>query len=115
MSNSGFPVLVMHPVKSADILRTIEKERIKEAQMNNMENVKYITVNGLDFIIVKELEYNGQHYMLAIDEEKENTIAVLRQVFVDGEELVESVTEEEELKAVLEKLLSNEENLTVLN
>ena len=83
--------------------------------MNNMENVKYITVNGLDFIIVKELEYNGQHYMLAIDEEKENTIAVLRQVFVDGEELVESVTEEEELKAVLEKLLSNEENLTVLN
>lgn len=72
--------------------------------MDNMETVKYIAVNGLDFIIVSELDYNDQHYMLAIDEEKEDTIAVLRQTLVNGEEMVESVTDQQELKSVLELL-----------
>lgn len=66
-----------------------------------MENVKYITVQGFDFIIVDEVNYDNNHYLLAIDEAGEDTIAVLRQVMVDGQELVESVTDESELQAVL--------------
>ena len=66
-----------------------------------MENVKYITVQGFDFIIVDEVNYNNNHYLLAIDEAGEDTIAVLRQTMIDGNEMVESVTDESELQAVL--------------
>ena len=36
-----------------------------------MEETKYITINGFDFIITKELDFNNNHYMLAIDEKGE--------------------------------------------
>ena len=54
-----------------------------------MEDVKYITIGGFDFIITKELDFQGNHYMLAIDEKGEDTITVLKQKFVDGVEKVE--------------------------
>lgn len=66
-----------------------------------MENVKYITVNGFDFIVTDEVDYNNNHYLLAIDENGENTITVLKQKTVDGEEVVESVFDEDEIQAVL--------------
>ena len=66
-----------------------------------MENVKYINVKGFDFIIVNEVDYENNHYLLAIDEAGEDTIAVLRQSMIDGTEMVESVSDEAELQAVL--------------
>ena len=72
-----------------------------------MENVKYITIQGNDFVIVNEVDYNYNHYLLAIDEAGENTIAVLRQNFVDGKEMVESVEDQTELEAVLRLLNGN--------
>lgn len=71
-----------------------------------MESVKYINVKGFDFIIVDEVNYNNNHYLLAIDEAGEDTIAILRQSMVDGSEMVESVTDEDELQAVLNILNS---------
>ena len=71
--------------------------------MGKMENVKYVTIAGFDFIIVDEVDYNGQHYFLAIDEAGEDTIAVLRQKFEDGKEMVESASEEE-INAVLQEV-----------
>ena len=52
-----------------------------------MENVKYITLNGFDFIITDEVDYNNNHYLLAIDENGEDTITVLKQKIVDGKEV----------------------------
>ena len=72
-----------------------------------MESVKYITVGGFDFIVVNEVDYNYNHYLLAIDEAGENTIAVLRQNFVDGREVVETVSDQDELEAVLGLLKGN--------
>ena len=69
-----------------------------------MEEVKYITLNGFDFIITNEIDFNGTHYMLAIDEKGENTITVLKQIFIDGKEFVESVNDEDELEMVFELL-----------
>lgn len=66
-----------------------------------MENVKYITLNGFDFIITDEVDYNNNHYLLAIDENGEDTITVLKQKIVDGKEVVECVFDEEEIQAVL--------------
>ena len=60
-----------------------------------MEKVKYITIQGFDFIITQEFDYNGTHYMIAIDEKGENTITVLKQKIVNGKEFVESVTDDE--------------------
>ena len=67
-----------------------------------MKNVKYITIRGYDFVIVDEIDYNYNHYLLAIDEAGEDTIAVLRQSIVDGNEVVESVLDQKELEEVLE-------------
>ena len=69
-----------------------------------MEETKYITINGFDFIITKELDFNNNHYMLAIDEKGENTIAVLKQNIINGIETVESVTDDDEIELVFELL-----------
>ena len=69
-----------------------------------MEETKYITINGFDFIITKELDFNNNHYMLAIDEKGEDTIAVLKQNIIHGIETVESVTDDDEIELVFELL-----------
>ena len=74
-----------------------------------MQNVKYITINGFDFIITKEFDFNGIHYMVAIDENAADTVAILKQSFIDGKEFVESVTDEDELEMVFE-IIKREEN-----
>lgn len=72
-----------------------------------MEDVKYITIGGFDFIITKELDFQGNHYMIAIDEKGEDTITVLKQKFVDGVEKVECVQDDDELEMIFE-LVKNE-------
>lgn len=69
-----------------------------------MEETKYITINGFDFIITKELDFNNNHYMLAIDEKGEDTIVVLKQNIINGIETVESVTDDDEIELVFELL-----------
>ena len=69
-----------------------------------MEETKYITINGFDFIITKELDFNNNHYMLAIDEKGEDTIAVLKQNIINGIETVESVTDDDDIELVFELL-----------
>ena len=72
-----------------------------------MANVKYITIGGFDFIVVNEVDYNYNHYLLAIDEVGENMITVLKQNFVDGNEVVEAVEDQDELEEVLKLLKGN--------
>lgn len=74
-----------------------------------MEQVKYITIGGFDFIITKEIDFNGTHYMLAIDEAKEDTVTILKQVVINGEEMVESVKDDDELEMIFE-LIKRENN-----
>ena len=75
-----------------------------------MEQVKYITLNGFDFIITKELDFNGNHYIIAIDEKGEDTITILKQKIKDGQEVVESVTDDDELEMIFE-LIKRENNV----
>lgn len=74
-----------------------------------MEEVKYITINGFDFIITNEIDFNGNHYMLAIDEAGENTITVLKQRYVDGVEFVDTVNDDDELELVFELIKEQSE------
>ncbi len=74
-----------------------------------MESVKYITLGGFDFIITNEIDFNGNHYMLAIDEKGEDTVVVLKQRFIDGKEVVESVQDDDEMELVFE-LINKQQN-----
>ena len=74
-----------------------------------MEETKCITINGFDFIITKEIDFNNNHYMLAIDEKGEDTIAILKQKIINGVETVESVTEDDEIEMVFELLRQENE------
>lgn len=75
-----------------------------------MEEVKYITINGFDFIIAEELDFNNEHYMIAVDEKGEDTLAILKQTFVNGEEFVQSVEDDDELEMIFE-LIKRENNI----
>lgn len=67
-----------------------------------MIDAKCANINGIDFIITQEINYNGSNYMLAIDEEKEETIMIFKSFLQDGREMVSSVTDQNELQSVLE-------------
>ena len=67
-----------------------------------MEEVKYITLNGFDFIITQELDFNNIHYMLAIDENGEDSVALLKQKVVNGVKMVESVLDDDEIELVFQ-------------
>ena len=69
-----------------------------------MEQTKYITLKGFDFIIVKELDFNSNHYLIAIDEKGGDTVTILKQKIKDGKEMVESVTDDDELEMIFELL-----------
>ena len=58
-------------------------------------------------IVVNEVDYNYNHYLLAIDEVGESMITVLRQNVIDGKEVVEAVSDQNELEAVLGLLKGN--------
>ena len=72
-----------------------------------MDNVKYVTIAGFDFIITKELEVNNNHYMIAIDENKNDTITVLKKEIENNKEIVKTVEDDDELELVLELLKEN--------
>lgn len=72
-----------------------------------MDNVKYVTIAGFDFIITKELEVNNNYYMIAIDENKNDTITVLKKEIENNKEIVKTVEDDDELELVLELLKEN--------
>ena len=72
-----------------------------------MDNVKYVTIAGFDFLITKEIEVNNNHYMIAIDENKNDTITVLKKQIENGKEIVKSVEDDDELELVLELAKGN--------
>ena len=49
-----------------------------------LDNVKYVTIAGFDFLITKEIEVNNNHYMIAMDENKNDTITVLKKQVENG-------------------------------
>ena len=67
-----------------------------------MEKVKYITISGFDFLITDELDYNSDHYYLAIDEAGEDTIVVLKEKVVDGKRIAEALDDENQIKFMLD-------------
>lgn len=75
-----------------------------------MEKVKYITIGGFDFIITEELDFNNQHYMIAVDEKGEDTMVVLKQIYVDGKLIAKPVQDDDELEMVFE-LIKRENNI----
>lgn len=72
-----------------------------------MDNVKYVTIAGFDFLITKEIEVNNNHYMIAMDENKNDTITVLKKQIENGKEIVKSVEDDDELELVLELAKGN--------
>lgn len=72
-----------------------------------MDNVKYVTIAGFDFLITKEIEVNNNHYMIAMDENKNDTITVLKKQIENGKEIVKSVDDDDELELVLELAKGN--------
>lgn len=72
-----------------------------------MDNIKYVTIAGFDFLITKEIEVNNNHYMIAIDENKNDTITVLKKQIENGKEIVKSVEDDDELELVLELAKGN--------
>ena len=75
-----------------------------------MKEVKYIKIQGFDFIITKEFTLNNNSYKIAIDEKGENTICILKSEIVNGKEIVKSVTDEEELEMIIEFLKRENNN-----
>lgn len=75
-----------------------------------MEEVKYITLQGFDFIITKELDFNSNHYLIAVDEKGGNTITILKQKLKNGKEMVEAVTDDDELEMIFELLRRENDN-----
>lgn len=63
--------------------------------------------------VLATAEYNGASYLgvcpAGLDEEAEIEVSILRVTEEDGEELLEAVTDEDELQAVYELLLSEED------
>lgn len=63
--------------------------------------------------VLATVEYNGATYLgvcpAGLDEEAEIEVSILKVAEEDGEELLEAVTDEDELQAVYELLLSEED------
>lgn len=64
--------------------------------------------------VLATTEYKGATYLgvcpAGMDEEEAIEVSILKVTEEDGEELLEAVTDEEELQAVYDLLLSEEEN-----
>jgi len=60
-----------------------------------------IIIDNRDFLIVKNFSYNEKNYIYAISTDGKNDVVLLEEKIVNGEELVESVKNETEIKQVL--------------
>ena len=64
--------------------------------------------------VLATVEYKGSEYLgvcpAGLDEDEELEVSILKVVMEDGEEILEAVTDDEELEAVYELLLEEEED-----
>ena len=64
--------------------------------------------------VLATVEYKGSEYLgvcpAGLDEDAELEVSILKVVMEDGEEILEAVTDDEELEAVYELLLEEEED-----
>ena len=87
--------------------------------MNELFGDDYITITDEDGVeyeleVLCSVEYKGNTYLgvcpAETDEDAELEVSVLKVVTEDGEEILEAVTDEEELAAVYDLLLDDYEN-----
>ena len=67
---------------------------------------KVITLNDIDFLVVKELTYNETNYIYAIATDGTDKLALVKESIENGETFVESVIDETEFNEVM-KLMAN--------
>ena len=62
---------------------------------------KFILLNNEEFLVVRELDVDGIHYIYAISTSTDK-YTLLVETDVDGTKMVKSVTDRDELKKVME-------------
>ena len=86
--------------------------------MSELYGDDFITITDEDgkeyeLEVLSTVEYNGSTYLgvcpAGMDEDEELEVSILKVTEEDGEELLEAVNDEEELQAVYELLLSEED------
>lgn len=87
--------------------------------MSDLFGDDYITITDEDGIeyeleVLHSVEYKGSTYLgvcpAGTDEDEELEVSILKVTEEDGEEILEAVTDEDELAAVYELLLEEEES-----
>ena len=70
-----------------------------------MEDI--IILNEKEFLVLKTLNYNNNNYIYAISTDGNNTIALVKEVIVDNEVMVESIENQNEFKQVMEEIIKS--------
>lgn len=68
-----------------------------------MEDVKYITIDGIDFIIVDEIIINNIKYVFLVSEKESSDLRIKKVNIINGEEYLVNLNDEEEFKKALEE------------
>lgn len=68
-------------------------------------NYNVISLNGIDYIIISEININGFDYLYVInDDDNDNSYSILRRTVKDGVAMVESLTDDDEIEMVFEEI-----------
>lgn len=68
-----------------------------------MEDVKYITIDGNDFIIVDEILINNVKYVYLANEKESSDLRIKKVNIINEEEYLVNLKDEEEFKKALEE------------
>ncbi|MBD8924274.1 hypothetical protein EGR52_12950 [bacterium] len=68
-----------------------------------MEDVKYITIDGIDFIIVDEIIINNIKYVFLVSEKESSDLRIKKVNIINNEEYLVNLNDEEEFKKALEE------------
>lgn len=72
-------------------------------------DVTLLELNGKDFVVIAEIEYNDVNYLYAVSDDEDEEVVLLRESIEDGEEYIESVEDENEYNEILDLLESEME------
>ena len=68
-----------------------------------MEDVKYITIDWIDFIIVDEIIINNIKYVFLVSEKESSDLRIKKVNIINSEEYLVNLNDEEEFKKALEE------------
>lgn len=68
-----------------------------------MEDVKYITIDGIDFIIVDEIIISNIKYVFLVSEKESSDLRIKKVNIINSEEYLVNLNDEEEFKKALEE------------